>query len=61
MTPCRVEILNTAAGQFGGSGVSFGDTTAAGPPRNDLPYSINGTVPLLSRLWFRHDPLPTAT
>ena len=61
MTPCRVEIWNTDAGQFGGSGVSFGGTTAAAPPWNDLSYSINGTVPPLSRLWLGHDPLPTAT
>ena len=51
-----VQILNSDATQFGGSGVSFGEATPEAVPWNDLPYSVCGTLPPLGVVWLAHEP-----
>jgi 1,4-alpha-glucan branching enzyme len=51
-----VQVLNTDATQFGGSGVSFGEATPETVPCNDLPYSICATLPPLAVVWLAHEP-----
>jgi 1,4-alpha-glucan branching enzyme len=46
-----VELLNTDAEEFGGSGVSAGEVVAEPVPWNDLPYSAEVTLPPLSVVW----------
>lgn len=49
-----VEILNTDATQFGGSGVTVGDFTAEAIGWNDLQYSASVTLPPLGVVWLAH-------
>ncbi|MBX3090936.1 MAG: 1,4-alpha-glucan branching protein GlgB [Cryobacterium sp.] len=47
-----VELLNTDAIEFGGSGVgNLGSITADGPPHNGQPNSAEITLPPLAALW----------
>jgi 1,4-alpha-glucan branching enzyme len=50
-----VEILNTDATQFGGSGVTVGDLTAEAIGWNDLEYSASMTLPPLGVVWLAHE------
>ncbi len=49
-----VEILNTDATRFGGSGVTVGDLTAEAIGWNDLQYSASMTLPPLGVVWLAH-------
>lgn len=47
-----VEILNTDASDYGGSGVgNLGQVTAAGPPCHDRPVSADIAIPPLGAVW----------
>ena len=51
-----VEILNTDATEFGGSGVgNLGAVTAHPSPCHGHPFSAEVTLPPLSTLWLRHE------
>ncbi len=50
-----VEILNTDATQFGGSGVTVSDVTAEPIAWNDLQHSASMTLPPLSVVWLAHE------
>ncbi|WP_425502506.1 1,4-alpha-glucan branching protein GlgB [Schumannella luteola] len=52
-----VEVLNTDAEEFGGSGVgNFGAVTAVAEPWDGKPASAELTIPPLAGLWLRFEP-----
>ena len=48
------EVLNTNAGEYGGTGVgNFGEVFTQDQPFHDQPVSVELTIPGLTSLWFK--------
>jgi 1,4-alpha-glucan branching enzyme len=57
-----VEILNTDAADYGGSGQgNLGEVESAPVPLHGSPHSIEVTLPPLATIVLRHEPPPKTT
>jgi 1,4-alpha-glucan branching enzyme len=59
-----VEILNTDAETYGGSGqgnLGGADTGPLAVPHHGRPHSIDLTLPPLAVIMLKHQPMPTKT